>query len=382
VACGHSFPVPSMHSVAHSIVLQSGDAGNQPVAEDPAWRFSSLRCAWMMLAQLPLVYFTFNPVQMNFNERLNVAVQSMSEQDRKRVVDYVKTVASSEGEIPKTAHPHIFELLPTHRLPGAVFGYRSWDHWWMAVVSLVGFLILLAVLFRSPMYRMKHVIGASVFTGSAGILMLLLFQSISLRRNSLSEDVSYALVKELIAFSYTAALDPRSGFGWSLVGFTFGVGLCEEVCKLIPLYWNFRKKRTLDWSGAFAWGFASGAGFGVSEGVFYGFSFYNGYSTAEVYWVRFVSCVALHAIWSGTAGVSLWKRQDQIQKLAGRWSAFFTVVSITFWPMFLHGLYDTFLKKNMQWEALATALLSVFWMAWSVETATRYERKLDVVVAV
>ena len=52
-------------------------------------------------------------------------------------------------------------------------------------------------------------------------------------------------------------LKPRDGshcFIGSVLGFTFGVGLCEEVCKALPLLWLYRRPSAQSWRGAFLWG--------------------------------------------------------------------------------------------------------------------------------
>jgi RsiW-degrading membrane proteinase PrsW (M82 family) len=60
-------------------------------------------------------------------------------------------------------------------------------------------------------------------------------------------------------------------------------------------------------------GLLSGIGFGVSEGIHYSSDFYNGVLGADVYCVRFISCVALHAVWSGSAAVFIFRHQAQLQ---------------------------------------------------------------------
>jgi hypothetical protein len=44
------------------------------------------------------------------------------------------------------------------------------------------------------------------------------------------------------------------------------------------------------------WGMASGIGFGIAEGIMYSGRYYNGVAGADIHYVRFLSCVALHAI--------------------------------------------------------------------------------------
>jgi RsiW-degrading membrane proteinase PrsW (M82 family) len=219
----------------------------------------------------------------------------------------------------------------------------------------------------------------ALFTGTVGIALLLGFQIIAeatqghviIARNPIIMLLFW--IAWLIGFSYRAALDPQSNFFMSLLGFTLGVGLCEEVCKALPLVWHYRRTATLDWRGAFVWGLASGVGFGVAEGIMYAGDFYNGVADGMTYVVRFVSCVALHAIWTASAGLFIWRHQGLLQG-EFRWYDYIPrVFLMVLIPMVLHGLYDTFLKKEYDALALVIALASFGWLAWQIETARRQE---------
>ena len=83
-------------------------------------------------------------------------------------------------------------------------------------------------------------------------------------------------VVKFIGFSYRCAEDPSNGFLLSFIGFTMGVGLCEELVKAVPLLWHFKTYGTMSWRAACLWGFASGVGFGVAEGIMYSSRYYNG----------------------------------------------------------------------------------------------------------
>src|SRR5262249_62369245 len=73
----------------------------------------------------------------------------------------------------------------------------------------------------------------------------------------------------------------------------------------------------------------------------------------STYLVRFVSCVALHAIWSGSVGIMIYKCQAFFEG-GMEWHEYivplFRGLGVA---MILHGLYDTFLKKDMNAPALA-----------------------------
>jgi RsiW-degrading membrane proteinase PrsW (M82 family) len=222
---------------------------------------------------------------------------------------------------------------------------------------------------------------AGVFTGTVGIVLLLAFQmaaavtqGVWLKGFSIVTAIFY--IVKFIGFSYAAALDPKSGFLLSCMGFTFGVGFCEEVCKILPLIRHFRYWGTLDWRGACLWGLASGVGFGVSEGISYASSYYNGIQSGEIYAVRFISCVALHAVWSCAAAVTLVERQESLQTHSGTLEFIWRLLRIVAVPMVLHGFYDTLLKKDMRALALVAAVASFCWMVYQLERSRRKELPL------
>jgi len=150
-----------------------------------------------------------------------------------------------------------------------------------------------------------------------------------------------------------------------------GIGLCEELCKALPLLSHFRSKATLDWRGACVWGLASGVGFGVCEGIMYSSDYYNGMSTGGIYLTRFASCVALHAVWSASIGISLHRNQVGFQGASNVYEMAGPILFIIGVPMTLHGLYDTLLKQDHSLYACGIAALSFGWLAWQIETARK-----------
>jgi len=103
------------------------------------------------------------------------------------------------------------------------------------------------------------------------------------------------------------ALDPHGSFVSRLFGYVFAVGLGEELCKALPVLFYVRWGRRPTWRGALLWGMASGVGFGVAEGLLYSTKMYHGVAPAEFYLVRFASCVALHAVWSASVGITIFQ---------------------------------------------------------------------------
>src|ERR1041385_5179908 len=265
--------------------------------------------------------------------------------------------------------------LPGHRIENAHLSRDSWRHWLYAAVSAGVFFAFLILIFPASTAKPQHLLLTGLFTGTIGIVLLLGFQfaaaatqGVWLRGANLITALFY--IVKFIGYSYASALDPDNGFLLSSIGFICGVGFCEEICKMLPLIRHFRSEATLDWRGALMWGLASGVGFGVSEGITYAADYYNGIDTAQIYAVRFISCVALHSIWSGAAAITRYERQHLVKgKIKGTSDVLEFIVgllTIVAVPMVLHGFYDTLLKKEMNGLALGAAIASFCWITFQV----------------
>ncbi len=194
--------------------------------------------------------------------------------------------------------------LPEKKLIGAHLPHGTWVHWGYAALSAFLFLAFLTQTFPNSAAGPSRIFWTGVATGTAGILLLLGFQWVAmftqgfmLRGRGIIVLLFY--IVKFIGFSYRSALDPENGFVLSFMGFTCGVGLCEELCKALPVVIFLRGNGYAGWKSACVVGLASGVGFGVSEGIMYSSDHYNGVAVGLTYLVRFASCVALHAIWAG-----------------------------------------------------------------------------------
>ncbi|MDB5386568.1 MAG: hypothetical protein JWM11_2214 [Planctomycetaceae bacterium] len=279
----------------------------------------------------------------------------------------------------------LLRSLPEHKIDGAWLSGDSSTHWWLALLSAIAFTTLITVLFRTRRAPPWELLWRGLFIGTVGIILLLLLQfvaQLSLGLNPRRAHVVVFLILYLvkfIGFSYYCAMNPENGFFLSFLGFTCGVGLCEELCKAMLLLGHYRHSdKTAGWGTACAWGLACGAGFGVSEGVMYSGEHYNGITGAEIYAVRFISCVALHAIWSGTAAILLYRSRDMFRGDM-EWDDVLSVLISCFGGVIiLHGLYDTFLKREMDILALATALGSFGWLAYLIQQSRARTKKSGV----
>src|SRR5262249_5248298 len=269
------------------------------------------RYALFSIALIPLVISLLAPDRpRDIAVRLSHTVRKLPPRDQGRIVERLLKHNITIRDV--------VIGLPDHRIEGAHLSRDSWMHWLYAGIAASLFFGVLTRAFPASRASPQQVLRIGVFTGTIGILLLICFQvaaaatqGVWLRGFSIVTVLFYVI--KFIGYSYAAALDRQNGFLLSCMGFTLGVGFCEEVCKMVPLIHHFRYRATLDWRGACAWGLASGVGFGVSEGINYASKYYNGVQSADIYAVRFISCVALHAIWSCAVAVTLFERQDWLQ---------------------------------------------------------------------
>ncbi len=272
-----------------------------------------------------------------------------------------------------------FDAFPENRLHDALLPRRTHLHWLFALGSAGLFCGLVWGLFPSARTKRSAVLAGTLFTATVGIVVLL---SIQLAAELTNGHIVYGgsvlvivfWIIKFIGFSYSCAQDPHNSFLLSFFGFTMGVGLCEEFVKAMPLIIRFKhlespqREPANTWQAACLWGIASGVGFGVAEGIMYSADYYNGISGGMTYAVRFLSCVALHAIWAGSVGITMFNRQAALDAANTWYNFLFEVVICTAVAMTLHGLYDTFSKKDMEPFAFGVAIVSFAWLAIQVES--------------
>jgi len=327
--------------------------------DPPLWR---RQLHWLLaLAMIPLAAsLLIDRQDATLFQRLIDTLQDAPEDVQARVIAALDSGASRDD---------LLQILPRHRLKGAWLASDTLAHWGMAAAATFLFMLFFMFLASDGSAKPLHVLSVGLFTATVGIGALLLVQWIA----SFTEgrvfvgNIVFMIVFyifKFIAFSYDAASNPDNGFLLSFIGFTLGVGLCEELVKTVPLFWHRDQSQGKTWRGVFVWGLASGAGFGIAEGILYSSRYYNGISGPGIYIVRFVSCVALHAIWTGSAAITLYLRRDSFNNLDS-WHAWIGPMLVVIGvPMVLHGLYDTSLKREMNWLALVIAAASFGWLAF------------------
>jgi RsiW-degrading membrane proteinase PrsW (M82 family) len=324
----------------------------------------------LLLALVPLLLSLLVKEGEPVGERLERTIAKAPAEVKMRVLQVAQAVEEGKAE-----PDELIDALPGGRVEGAHLPRKAFAHYLYGLLAAGGFFLLAVLLVPAEDGRPLPLLLIGLFTGTAGILLLLLAQFLAewtQGRIFVSGNIfllALFWIAWAVGFSYRAALDPETGFLSSFLGFTFGVGLCEEVCKALPLIWYYRSAERPSWRDACAWGFASGVGFGIAEAVMYSGNHYNGIAPWGTYVVRFVSCVALHALWSAAVALFIHKHQTLIQGDLG-WQDFIPrVVLIVSVPMLLHGLYDTALKKDLNVLALAAAVVSFAWLVWCLESA-------------
>ena len=349
-------PAPSREDVARLPPLTS----NEP----PPW----LRhLHWLLvLALLPLAFSLLAKGQEeDIEKRIAESLEQLSPEASERIEQHLQ---QRKGDITIDT---VISLLPEQKLAGAFLSRGTFAHWGFAAGSAVLFMAFFLLPSSRETAKPLQLLAFGFFTATIGIFLLLLLQLIASfsqgiwpRGGGILTLILY-LVK-LIGFCYQAAMDSENGFVLSFIGFTLGVGFCEEVCKALPLLWHYRQPSDQKWRQAFLWGLASGAGFGISEGIMYSASYYNGIQGPGIYLVRFLSCVALHALWTGSVAIRLNQNQGLIQAAESWYDYLFRLLLIVGIPMVLHGLYDTLLKKEMNGLALGVAILSFLYLAFQI----------------
>ena len=264
---------------------------------------------------------------------------------------------------------------PEHRLDGALLAADSYMHWGFALASSGVYLGLFLMMWPGKESRAPALLLTGLITGTVGIMLLLGFQWVAFATQGVvvtrGRGIGALLffVVQFIGFSYRCALEEGSGFLSSFFGFTFGVGLCEELCKALPVafYLSGPEKRSL--REVCIVGLASGVGFGISEGITYSSEYYNGIQDIWIYVIRFLSCVSLHAIWAGGVALLMYRNHEYLE---WSWEAVFGfVVYYLLAAMILHGVYDTLLKQDHELLAVLSALVSFGWFQWTLSRATQ-----------
>jgi RsiW-degrading membrane proteinase PrsW (M82 family) len=234
--------------------------------------------------------------------------------------------------------------------------------WWYSGLAVCGFLLL----FRAAVGKSASLWDQVKFVtlgGTVGVVLVFGVDWLAEQANAPGGwadrcPVAIRSVLQLIGASRDLFHQPGTAPWILFVAFTFGVGVTEEACKALPFArlgrWDLCGRR----EEACSMGFASGLGFGVSEGIIYSIRNYNGQEGWELYAIRFVS---LAAVWTAMVALLIHRGRVIIE---------FGTVGLSnavgvLWPaVLLHGAYDAFLGTQHLAAARGVAVLGfgVFWV--------------------
>lgn len=326
-----------------------------PVADNKSpWEY----VYWVLaLAFIPLAISLAQPpdhMKKRFEKALadNPDVKQRLEAEEKRRAD---------SWDPPLTLDEVINAFPGKKLDRQAFLPRDTNvHYAYAIVGSGVFLGLFFCFFSPGTFKPWQLVLVGLFTGTFGIAGLLIVHE-------------FGVFRFLVDVGLMSDEPTIADFLARWAGFTFGVGLIEEACKIVPLFLLFLRKKSVTWRTAVMWGLASGVGFGVNEGILYSETFYNGITPAMQYVVRFVSCVALHAIWSASAGLSLYFTQSLLNQFSEWYEKAVVMLRVLIVVMFLHGLFDALLTQDLAAPALMVAAASIAWLGWQIEFARKQE---------
>ncbi len=281
--------------------------------------------------------------------------------------------------------PHAYFIRPVGAL--VLFPFILFGHMWgpqlggmtlpyMLAVGgtiLVGLVFLFALCPRTVNWSTAIRVGA--FTATVGIVLCLLLQEVVGWIHSHPEWLDRGggpikllhLLLFLVGGAYASAKDLHADLVARLFGFTVGVGMCEEACKILPILWLCRSEaknmptlRECMFLGAF-----SGLGFGIPEALHYSHSEYlpDGVQVS-LYLLRFTALPALHALWTATVAGIVRSRVNWLNAGKGSWGAYGAKVALlSAGPAFLHGVYNVFSGKLLD-LVVVTASLGVAYVVF------------------
>ena len=178
----------------------------------------------------------------------------------------------------------LFAVLPEGKLFGAHLPHSTAIHWIYAAVAIVGFLLLVLLMFSVERSNPLHLLGIGLFTGTVGIIFLFAVQfcsQIDIRSIRVRGWIGLIfLILALIGLSYRSALDPDSNLMLERNRLHLRRGAVRGTDQGDPPALLLQAFRHHGLARRCVWGLASGIGFGVSEGIMYSADSYNGISGA------------------------------------------------------------------------------------------------------
>ena len=232
------------------------------------------------------------------------------------------------------------------------------------LIILIIALPLILLSFHTLIKPSKHILtpklilisfSACLLTALVGINLLLFIQKVGAdqlahftRIGGGKYGILMSFIYWLIGWLYDGAFNPSVGTAHRILGFVFGVGLCEEFIKIIPvlLFFVFFKQTQLSGNNYSPFlnkemviiGIFSGLGFGLGEALFF-YSPSSGNSLFENLITRWFAVIPSHAIWSGIVAQVFWMFRDELKNITMKSLVGFALIA-SMASGLLHGIYD------------------------------------------
>ena len=287
-------------------------------------------------------------------------------------------LAEKAGSDLKALIPHL--LMPFEELTG----FRWLQNKRMLAVAAVGLLPLILITIFAGRGNVQGAFWAVAFYFSAlwGLFFYYAFPAPGIRLyTSLGCFFGTGFISVtilLVAYSIPPlSMVPRllqiDNLFVQMATFVFGVGLIEEACKMLALFFVLFRLGAQPPQTMLFYGLMSGLGFGIYEGVGYqlGRNVIFSQGSGEYYYllnlIRLTSLPFLHAMWTGIAGYFIGFASQYPERRHGLW-----VVAIGL-PALLHGLYNAFSSTIL---GFFVALISVLALNLYLAKSVDFERAL------
>ena len=337
---------PYPDHVAHSY-LATGQLLPQDLAKDASLPSSP----WCPLDKLLLL--TSPPPAASFNVFQNIAGKTLKDLksfDLRLILPWKEISSLRWVQDRKLIYLALIGLAPAIVI--AISGGAFLGYWAIAFYFSALWAIFFYYLFKTPQVKTPFCFICFFFTGIIAISVLLVIQRIP------PWTLLYSLAdsKDLLLRS---------------LGFFFGVGINEELCKAAIIFWLVKRPgNILIPQTVVFYAMLSGLGFGIYEGVAYQQTINRAQGIDTAYFLniaRLTSLPFLHAMWTGIAGYFISFSALYPAKKYGLW-----VLAILI-PASLHAIYDIFGWNIL---GLGTGLLSVILLVTYLSNCKQMQTQL------
>ncbi|MEO5912696.1 MAG: PrsW family glutamic-type intramembrane protease [Luteolibacter sp.] len=268
-------------------------------------------------------------------------------------------------------------FLPGREIDGSLLGQ-------ITAVTLIGLPALLLAIAgglrflqptRFPVYL---TVGALLFTMTVGITGLLCIQELGTRSLEYSgykggKQGAVLYILKFVGFAYESTYSPSIWIRF--FGYIFGVGLWEEITKLLPLFYLAHRivqgdeKFKIGFRTFLTIGFFSGLGFGIGEALHW----YSPWGVLEVRDIgsnvlRWFACVPSHAVYATIDAAILWLLAPQLKDVKDFYGRLLLFAAAAFTVAVVHGTYNVISSLPMAGITLdAASILLLYWVVDHVE---------------